>query len=159
MTVLDHLAIAVPDLEEAMRLYQAVLGVEPSPPRALPAHGVRVSMVQLENVRLELMEPLKREEPARPGGAESDADKTDKTDRADPNSGNTSPISKFLSRHPAGGLHHYCLRVADVEQESQRLASQGLRIVSKGIGEHGGPVLFLHPKDFCGGLLELAEEL
>ncbi len=153
MTVLDHLAIAVPNLEEAMRLYRAVLGVEPSEPRALPAHGVRVSMVQLENVRLELMEPLKREKP------ESDADKADSTDKAGPNSENTSPISKFLTRHPAGGLHHYCVRVSDVEQESQRLSSQGFRLVSKGIGQHGGPVLFLHPKDFCGGLLELAEEL
>jgi len=129
---LNHVAIAVPDLEAAARVYREKLGAQVSTPQKLPEHGVTVVFVDLPNTRIELLEPL----------------------------GVSSPIAKFLERHPDGGMHHLCYEVDDVREARDRLVLEGARILGDGepkIGAHGKPVIFLSPKDFCGTLIELEE--
>ncbi len=129
---LNHVAIAVPALEPAMATYRTLFQAEVSEPEALPAHGVRVAFVDLDNTRIELMEPY----------------------------GEESPIASYLERHAAGGIHHLCYEVADIEAAAGHLVEQGARIVSGAkpkIGAHGKPVMFLHPADFNGTLIELEQ--
>jgi methylmalonyl-CoA/ethylmalonyl-CoA epimerase len=129
---LNHVAIVVADLAAAASLYRDTLGARVSAPQALPAHGVSVVFVDLPNARIELLEPL----------------------------GETSPVREFLARNPAGGMHHLCYEVADIRAARDRLAASGARVLGDGEprpGAHGKPVLFLHPKDFCGTLIELEE--
>ncbi len=129
---LNHTAIAVPDLEAAASIYRDTLGATVSAPLDLPDHGVRVIFIDLGNTRLELLEPL----------------------------GENSPIAAFLARNPAGGVHHLCFEVDDIHAARDRLKKQGVRVLGDGepkIGAHGKPVLFLHPKDFCGVLIELEQ--
>ncbi len=129
---LNHVAIVVPDLAAAAALYRDALGARVSPPHPLPAHGVSVVFVELPNSRIELLEPL----------------------------GPESPVRGFLDRNPAGGMHHVCYEVADIIAARERLTAAGARVLGNGepqIGAHDKPVLFLHPKDFCGTLIELEE--
>ena len=129
---LDHVAIAVPDLGAAAALYRDVLGARVSEPRDLPEHGVTVVFVELPNARIELLHPL----------------------------GDDSPIAGFLERNAAGGIHHVCYEVDDILAARDRLAAKGARVLGDGeprTGAHGKPVLFLHPKDFCGTLVELEQ--
>ncbi len=129
---LNHVAIAVPDLAAAARLYEQKLGAQVSAPQRLPEHGVSVVFVDLPNTRIELLEPL----------------------------GDNSPIAKFLERHPEGGMHHLCYEVADIRAARDRLQREGARVLGDGepkIGAHGRPVIFLSPKDFAGTLIELEE--
>ncbi|MGE0212324.1 MAG: methylmalonyl-CoA epimerase [Parvibaculaceae bacterium] len=129
---LNHVAIAVPDLEKAAAVYRDMLGARVSDPQAEAAHGVTVVFVELPNTKIELLEPL----------------------------GEGSPIQAFLERNPAGGIHHVCYEVADIIVARDRLSSSGARVLGSGepkIGAHGKPVLFLHPKDFCGTLVELEQ--
>jgi methylmalonyl-CoA/ethylmalonyl-CoA epimerase len=129
---LNHIAIVVPDLAGARALYQQVLGARVSQPHPLPPHGVTVVFVELPNTKIELLEPL---------GAES-------------------PIQGFLDRNPAGGMHHICYEVDNIIAARDRLRAEGARVLGDGeprLGAHGKPVLFLHPKDFCGTLIELEE--
>ena len=129
---LNHVAIAVPDLDAAAAIYRDTLGARVSEPEALPEHGVTVVFVDLGNTRIELLEPL----------------------------GGDSPITGFLERHPAGGMHHVCYEVDDIVQARDRLKEQGARVLGDGepkTGAHGKPVLFLHPKDFAGTLIELEQ--
>lgn len=129
---LDHVAIAVPDLGAAADLYRDVLGARVSEPRDLPEHGVTVVFVELPNARIELLHPL----------------------------GDDSPIAGFLERNAAGGIHHVCYEVDDILAARDRLAAKGARVLGDGeprTGAHGKPVLFLHPKDFCGTLVELEQ--
>jgi len=128
----NHVALAVPDLEATARLYRETLGATVSERRALPAHGVSIVFVELPNTRIELMEPL----------------------------GTDSPIAAFLARNPAGGMHHVCYEVPDILEARNRLRRAGARILGDGepkIGAHGRRVLFLSPKDFAGTLIELEE--
>ena len=130
---LNHVAIAVPDLAAATALYRDTLGARVSAPQRLPEHGVTVVFVELGNSKVELLEPL----------------------------GQGSPIAKFLEANPQGGMHHICYEVPDVFDARDRLKGQGARVLGDGIpktGAHGKPVLFLHPKDFCGTLVELEQE-
>jgi methylmalonyl-CoA/ethylmalonyl-CoA epimerase len=129
---LNHVAIVVPDLAAASALYRQVLGARISQPRALPAHGVTVVFVELPNTKIELLEPL---------GAES-------------------PVRGYLERNPAGGMHHLCYEVDDIIAARDRLRDEGARVLGDGephLGAHDKPVLFLHPKDFCGTLIELEQ--
>lgn len=129
---LNHVAIAVPDLAAASALYRMTLGARLSDPVALPDHGVTVVFVDLGNTKIELVHPL----------------------------GEDSPIAGFLARNPSGGIHHICYEVGDILAARDHLRAQGARILGDGtpkIGAHGKPVLFLHPKDFCGTLIELEE--
>jgi len=129
---LNHVAIAAPDLDAAAALYRDTLGARVSAPVALPEHGVTTVFVELANTKIELIAPL----------------------------GADSPIAPFLSRNPAGGIHHLCYEVADVAAAARQLADAGARILGDGrprIGAHGKPVIFLHPKDFVGTLVELEE--
>lgn len=129
---LNHVAIVVPDLDAAVRTYRDGLGAAVSPPRDLPEHGVTVVFVTLPNSKVELMRPL----------------------------GPASPVAGFLERNPGGGMHHICFEVADLPAARDRLLGQGMRVLGSGepkTGAHGNPVLFLHPKDFCGTLVELEE--
>jgi methylmalonyl-CoA/ethylmalonyl-CoA epimerase len=129
---LNHVAIVVPELGKAAALYRDTLGARVSPAVALPAHGVTVVFVELENTKIELLEPL--------GGA--------------------SPVAQFLERNPSGGMHHVCYEVDDILAARDRLKAQGARVLGGGepkIGAHDKPVLFLHPKDFCGTLIELEQ--
>lgn len=129
---LNHVAIAVPDLEVAASVYRDALGGDVSAPQALPDHGVTVVFVSLPNTKVELLQPL----------------------------GDSSPLTAFLERHPGGGIHHVCYEVDDIEAARHRLTKRGARILGDGepkIGAHGKPVLFLHPKDFGGTLIELEE--
>ena len=129
---LNHVAIAVPDLEQAIRTYRDILGAKVSKPQAEPLHGVTVVFVELPNTKIELLESL----------------------------GAASPIKGFLDKNPAGGIHHVCFEVADIIAARDRLKAQGARILGDGEpknGAHGKPVLFLHPKDFSGTLLELEQ--
>ena len=129
---LNHVAIVVPDLAAASAVYRQLLGAQVSPPQALPEHGVTVVFVELDNSRIELLEPL----------------------------GAASPVSGFLARNPAGGMHHLCYEVSDIVAARDRLRAQGARVLGDGEpqpGAHGKPVLFLHPKDFCGTLIELEQ--
>ncbi|MBL6773121.1 MAG: methylmalonyl-CoA epimerase [Alphaproteobacteria bacterium] len=129
---LNHVAIAVPDLAEAADVYAGTLGAEISAPQPLPEHGVTVVFVTLPNTNIELLEPL----------------------------GEDSPIARFLEKNPAGGMHHLCYEVQDIGAARDRLLAAGARVLGDGepkIGAHGKPVLFLHPKDFSGTLIELEQ--
>ena len=129
---LNHVAIVVPDLAAVSGSYRRVLGAHVSEPRALPAHGVTAVFVELPNTRIELLEPL----------------------------GADSPVRGFLERNPAGGMHHLCYEVDDIIAARDRLAAEGARVLGDGepkLGAHDKPVLFLHPKDFCGTLIELEQ--
>jgi methylmalonyl-CoA/ethylmalonyl-CoA epimerase len=128
----NHVAIAVPDLAAAAAVYRETLGAEVSAPLAQPEHGVTVVFVTLPNAKVELLEPL----------------------------GAGSPIAGFLERNPAGGVHHLCFEVDDIIAARDRLKGAGARVLGTGeprIGAHGKPVIFLHPKDFCGTLVELEQ--
>ncbi len=129
---LNHVAIAVPDLDAAVAMYRDTLGAEVSAPMALPEHGVTTVFVELPNTKIELLHPL----------------------------GDDSPIAKFLERSPGGGMHHVCYEVGDILAARDRLAAGGARVLGDGeprTGAHGKPVLFLHPKDFAGTLVELEQ--
>ncbi|TGE02487.1 methylmalonyl-CoA epimerase [Methylobacterium nonmethylotrophicum] len=129
---LNHVAIAVKDLEAAAKVYRDTLGAVLSPPLPQPEHGVTVIFVELPNSKIELLEPL----------------------------GTDSPINAFLERNPGGGIHHVCYEVDDILAARDRLKREGARILGSGeprIGAHGKPVLFLHPKDFLGTLVELEQ--
>lgn len=129
---LNHVAIAVPDLAAAAAKYRDLLGAEVHHPQALPEHGVTVVFVTLENAKIELLEPL----------------------------GDNSPIAKFLDKNPGGGMHHVCFEVPDILSAARKLTEGGARVLGDGtpkIGAHGLPVLFLHPRDFDGTLIELEE--
>lgn len=129
---LNHVAIAVPDLASAVKTYENTLGARVSPPQAEPGHGVTVVFVELPNTKIELLEPL----------------------------GENSPIRGFLEKNPSGGIHHVCYEVADILAARDQLKAAGARVIGDGnpkIGAHGKPVLFLHPKDFCGTLTELEQ--
>ncbi len=127
---LNHVAIAVPDLEAAADQYRATLGAEVGPPQDEPDHGVTVVFITLPNTKIELLYPL----------------------------GENSPIAGFLEKNPAGGIHHICYEVDDIHVARDHLQAQGARILGEPkIGAHGKPVLFLHPKDFTGTLVELEQ--
>jgi methylmalonyl-CoA/ethylmalonyl-CoA epimerase len=129
---LNHVAIAVPDLEAAMATYRDTLGAKVSQPQVLAEHGVTVVFVELPNTKIELLEPL----------------------------GENSPIQAFLDRNGSGGMHHVCYEVDDILSARDRLKAGGARVLGDGepkIGAHGKPVLFLHPKDFNGTLVELEQ--
>jgi methylmalonyl-CoA/ethylmalonyl-CoA epimerase len=129
---LNHVAIAVPDLTAASAIYRGVLGADVSAPMEVAEQGVRMVFVNLPNTKIELMEPLDE----------------------------TSPIAGFLARNAAGGIHHICYEVEDILAARDRLVAEGARILGDGqprIGGHGKPILFLHPKDFCGSLIELEQ--
>ena len=129
---LNHVAIVTPDLAAAAAIYRDILGATVSEPADMPDHGVTTVFVELANSKIELLHPL----------------------------GDESPVTPFLMRHPAGGMHHICYEVEDILVARDRLASRGARILGDGkprIGAHGKPVLFLHPKDFCGVLVELEQ--
>ena len=129
---LNHVAIAVRDIAAASQMYRSTLGAEVSAPEALPEHGVTVVFIALPNTKIELLEPL---------GAES-------------------PIARFLEKNPDGGMHHVCYEVDDIAAARDRLVNSGARVLGSGepkIGAHGKPVLFLHPKDFNGTLIELEQ--
>ena len=129
---LNHVAIAVPDLAAAAAVYRSTLGATVSPPQPLPEHGVTVVFVTLPNTKIELLEPL----------------------------GAGSPLARFLDKNPDGGMHHVCYEVDDIIAARDRLKASGARVLGDGeprIGAHGKPVLFLHPKDFCGTLVELEQ--
>lgn len=129
---LNHVAIAVPDLDAGVKVYRDVLGARVSAPQPEPDHGVTVVFVELSNTKVELLEPL----------------------------GANSPIAAFLERNPAGGIHHICYEVDDIIAARDRLTAQGARVLGSGepkTGAHGKPVLFLHPRDFCGTLVEIEQ--
>ncbi len=127
---LNHVAIVVPDLEKAAALYRDTLGAQISAPVALPEHGVNTVFITLLNSKIELLHPL----------------------------GDQSPIAKFLAKNPAGGLHHICYEVLDIKAAAAKLQNKGARVLGDiKNGVHGKPVLFLHPQDFCGTLIELEE--
>ena len=129
---LNHVAIVVPDLAAAAAQYRELLGARVSAAQAQPAHGVTTVFVELPNTKIELLHPL----------------------------GADSPVAAFLERHPAGGMHHLCYEVADIRAARDRLLAAGARVLGDGEprpGAHQRPVLFLHPKDFGGTLIELEE--
>lgn len=129
---LNHVAIAVSDIEAATAVYRDTLGAEVSEKVAQPDHGVSTVFINLPNTKIELLEPL----------------------------GDGSPIAKFLEKNPSGGIHHVCYEVDDIRVARDKLVEAGARVLGDGepkIGAHGKPVLFLHPKDFCGTLTELEE--
>jgi methylmalonyl-CoA/ethylmalonyl-CoA epimerase len=129
---LNHVAIVVPDLAAAAALYRETLGAKVSAPVPQPAHGVTVVFVELPNTKIELLHPL----------------------------GANSPVQGFLDKNPSGGMHHVCYEVEDIIAARDRLKASGARVLGDGepkIGAHDKPVLFLHPKDFCGTLVELEQ--
>ena len=129
---LNHVAIAVRDIAKAANVYRQTLGAEVSDPVPQPQHGVTTVFITLPTAKIELLEPL----------------------------GQASPIAKFLERNPDGGIHHVCYEVDDIRAARDRLKAQGARVLGDGeakIGAHGKPVLFLHPKDFCGTLVEIEQ--
>ena len=129
---LNHVAIVVPDLARAVSLYKGALGARVSAPTPVPEHGVTVVFVELPNTKIELLEPL----------------------------GDNSPVKGFLEKNPSGGMHHVCYEVEDILAARDRLKAEGARVLGDGepkIGAHNKPVLFLHPKDFCGTLIELEQ--
>ena len=129
---LNHVAIAVPDLDSAAGTYRDTLGAKVSQAQPLPEHGVKVVFVELANTKIELLEPL----------------------------GEDSPIRSFLEKNPSGGIHHICYEVGDIIAARDHLMASGARVLGSGEpkkGAHGKPVLFLHPKDFNGTLVELEE--
>jgi len=128
----NHVAIAVPDLEAATATYRDTLGAKVSDPQPVPEHGVTVVFIELPNTKVELLHPL----------------------------GDKSPIQGFLDKNPGGGIHHICYEVDDIISARDQLKGQGARVLGDGepkIGAHGNPVLFLHPKDFYGTLVELEQ--
>ncbi|OWK25491.1 methylmalonyl-CoA epimerase [Rhizobium yanglingense] len=132
LTWVNHVAIAVPDLEKAAARYRESLGVRVSTPQRLPEHGVTVAFVTIANTKIELLEPL----------------------------GENSPIASFLAKHLDGGMHHVCYEVTDINAARDHLVTSGARVLGDGtpkIWAYGEPVLFLHPKDFFGTLIELEE--
>lgn len=129
---LNHVAIAVPDLVAATAHYRDALGAKVSAPQVLPEHGVTVVFVELPNTKIELLLPL----------------------------GANSPIKAFLDKNPGGGMHHMCFEVDDILAARDKLKASGKRVIGDGepkIGAHGKPVLFLHPKDFSGTLIEIEQ--
>ncbi|MCZ6658271.1 MAG: methylmalonyl-CoA epimerase [Gammaproteobacteria bacterium] len=129
---LNHVAIVVPDLTAAAKLYTDGLGASVSKPIPLPEHGVTTVFVELPNSKIELLHPL----------------------------GEDSPVEKFLSNNPSGGMHHLCYEVEDLQAAIDHLVAEGARVLGDGkprLGAHNLPVVFLHPKDFCGTLIELEE--
>lgn len=129
---LNHVAIAVPDLEAAAAQYRDTLGAEVGAPQDEPDHGVTVVFITLPNTKVELLYPL----------------------------GDNSPIKGFLEKNPSGGIHHICYEVDDIRAAAEKLTASGARVLGDGepkIGAHGKPVLFLHPKDFTGTLVELEQ--
>jgi methylmalonyl-CoA/ethylmalonyl-CoA epimerase len=129
---LNHVAIVVPDLVAASRIYRDVLGAKVSAPMDMPAHGVTTVFVELPNTKIELLHPL----------------------------GENSPVAKFLASNPAGGMHHVCYEVDDILAARDKLKAAGARVLGDGnpkLGAHNKPVLFLHPKDFCGTLVEIEQ--
>ena len=129
---LNHVAIAVPNLDDAIATYNNILGASVSAKEEQPEHGVTTVFIELPNTKIELLEPL----------------------------GDESPIQNFLEKNGSGGIHHICYEVEDISQAKDRLLENGARILGSGetkIGAHGKPVLFLHPKDFNGTLVELEE--
>ncbi len=129
---LNHVAIAVPDLEAASEQYRSALGAKVNPPQDEPDHGVTVVFIELPNTKIELLYPL----------------------------GENSPITGFLEKNPSGGIHHVCYEVDDIIAARDHLKAEGARVLGNGepkIGAHGKPVLFLHPKDFQGTLVELEQ--
>ena len=129
---LNHVAIVVPDLAAAAHIYREVLGAKVSKPVDMPAHGVTTVFVELPNTKIELLHPL----------------------------GENSPVAKFLVEYPAGGMHHVCFEVDDILAARDKLRAEGARVLGDGqpkIGAHDKPVLFLHPKDFCGTLVEIEQ--
>lgn len=129
---LNHVAIAVPDLEAASAIYRNALGANVSEPQDVTEHGVRVVFINLPNTKIELLYPI----------------------------GENSPIAAFLAKNPSGGMHHVCYEVDDIIAARDKLKASGARVLGDGepkIGAHGKPVLFLHPKDFCGTLVELEQ--
>lgn len=129
---LNHVAIVVPDLAAASRIYSETLGAKVSPPVDMPAHGVTTVFVELSNTKIELIHPL----------------------------GENSPVARFLTSNPAGGMHHVCYEVDDIYAARDKLKAQGARVLGDGqprTGAHDKPVLFLHPKDFCGTLVEIEQ--
>ena len=129
---INHIAIVVPDVAAAARQWETMLGAKVSAPQTLPEHGVRIVFVTAPNGKVELMEPF----------------------------GDASPIASFLARNENGGMHHICYEVSDIVLASQLLQAAGARLLGDGtatIGAHGNPVLFLHPKDFHGTLIELEQ--
>lgn len=128
----NHIALAVPDLAAAIETYRSALGATVSVPQALAEHGVTVAFVELENTKVELLEPL----------------------------GTDSPIAAFLAKSPSGGMHHICYEVDDILVARDGLVASGARVLGDGspkTGAHGKPVLFLHPKDFFGTLIEIEQ--
>ena len=129
---LNHVAIVVPDLLAASRVYRDILGAKVSQPVDMPAHGVTTVFVELPNTKIELLHPL----------------------------GENSPVAKFLAGNPSGGMHHVCYEVDDILAARDQLKAAGARVLGDGqpkIGAHDKPVLFLHPKDFCGTLVEIEQ--
>jgi len=129
---LNHVAIAVPDLAAGAAVYRDLLGAQVSAPQPEPGHGVTVVFVELANTKIELLEPL----------------------------GEASPIARFLAGNPSGGIHHLCYEVDDILAARDKLMAEGARVLGDGepkIGAHGKPVLFLHPKDVLGTLVELEQ--
>jgi methylmalonyl-CoA/ethylmalonyl-CoA epimerase len=129
---LNHVAIAVRDLAAGTKIYRDTLGAQVSEPLPQPEHGVTVVFVELPNTKIELLEPM----------------------------GEGSPIAGFLDRNPDGGIHHVCYEVDDIVGARDRMVAAGARVLGTGeprIGAHGKPVIFLHPKDFCGTLVELEQ--
>jgi methylmalonyl-CoA/ethylmalonyl-CoA epimerase len=129
---LNHVAIVVPDVRQAAQLYRGALGAKVSEPQTLPPHGVTVVFVELPNTKIELLEPY----------------------------GENSPVKGFLAKNPSGGMHHVCYEVEDILAARDKLKAEGARVLGDGepkIGAHDKPVLFLHPKDFCGTLVELEQ--
>ena len=129
---LNHVAIAVPDLEVALAMYRDALGATVTEPKDLPEHGVTVVFVELDNSKIELLRPL----------------------------GRVSPIKSFLDKYPSGGMHHVCFEVSDIYAARDQLIEQGARVLGDGEpknGAHEKPVIFLHPKDFAGTLVELEQ--
>ncbi|MBQ09260.1 MAG: methylmalonyl-CoA epimerase [Gammaproteobacteria bacterium] len=130
---INHIAIAVPDLESASKTYKDILGANVSDPVAMPDHGVTTVFVELPNTKIELLEPL----------------------------GSDSPIQKFLEKNPKGGMHHICYEVDDIYDARDQLIKNGAKILGSGepsVGAHDKPVLFLHPRDFCGTLIEIEQK-
>ena len=129
---LNHIAIAVPDIDKASNAWGKALGAKISSPQILPEHGVKVVFIEAPNTKVELLEPLDQ----------------------------NSPISKFLLKNPNGGMHHICYEVEDIQNASKKLILSGAKILGDGtprIGAHGNPVIFLNPSDFSGTLIELEE--
>ena len=129
---LNHIAIAVPDIDKASNAWKKALGAKISSPQILPEHGVKVVFIEAPNTKVELLEPLDQ----------------------------NSPISKFLLKNPNGGMHHICYEVEDILTASKKLILSCAKILGDGtprIGAHGNPVIFLNPSDFSGTLIELEE--